>query len=77
MTYQFEPVDKEFLHVRSKLSVGQRIQTMLDAREILVGLKRGRLRQRYPYLTNNELNMKVLEEIERAKKIRPRFESFP
>ncbi len=50
---------------------------MLDTRELLVGLKRGRLRRRYPHLTINELNMKVLEEIERVQKIQPRFDTFP
>lgn len=77
MTYQFDPIDMELLRIRSKLSPGQRIQTMLDTRELLVGLKLSRLRHKYPHLTINELNMKVLEEIERVQKIRPRFDTFP
>jgi hypothetical protein len=70
--YRFDPIDFELLRIRSKLSPGQRLQAMLDARELLVGLIRGRLRSEYPELSRRELNLKVMEEIERAKKIRPR-----
>lgn len=41
---------------------------MLAAREWVVGAIRGRLRRRYPDLTLYELNLKVLEEIERAER---------
>jgi hypothetical protein len=68
----FDPVDIELFHIRSKLSPGQRLQAMLDARELLVGLIRGRLRQQYPQLSPREINFKVLEEIDRAQQIRPR-----
>ena len=64
------PVDLELLRIRSRLSPGRRLQAMLDAREVLVGLIRGRLHRQYPHLSNRELNLKVLEEIERARKIR-------
>jgi hypothetical protein len=40
---------------------------MLDARALAVGLIRGRLRRRYPDLSSREINLKVLEEIERAR----------
>jgi hypothetical protein len=69
---RFDPVDIELLHIRSKLSPGQRLQAMLDARELLVGLIRGRLHQQYPQLSTREINLKVLEEIDRAQQIRPR-----
>jgi hypothetical protein len=69
---RFGPVDIELLHIRSKLSPGQRILAMLDARELLVGLIRGRLRQQYPHLAAKEINLRVLEEIDRAQQIRPR-----
>jgi hypothetical protein len=65
-TYRFDPVDEEQLRLSARLTAGQRIQRMLDARELAVGLIRGRLRRRYPHLPSRELNMKVLEEIERA-----------
>jgi len=65
-TYRFDPVDEEQLRLSARLTPGQRIQRMLDARELAVGLIRGRLRRRYPDLPSRELNLKVLEEIERA-----------
>jgi hypothetical protein len=65
-TYCFDPVDEEQLRLSARLTPGQRIQRMLDARELAVGLIRGRLRRRYPDLPPRELNLKVLEEIERG-----------
>lgn len=76
-SYQFDPLDAELVHARARLSIGQRIQSMLDAREMLVGLIRGRLRRRFPHLTPQELNLKVLQEIERVNKIRPKPYSIP
>ncbi|MEM7134450.1 MAG: hypothetical protein AAF702_49750 [Chloroflexota bacterium] len=70
---QFEPVDREQLEVIRSLSVGQRIELMLHARELAVGLIRGRLHKRYPDLSINKLNMLVLEEIDRAERPIPRF----
>jgi len=64
--YRFDPVDVESARLTGRLSAGQRIQRLLDARELAVGLIRGRLRQRYPDLSPAALNMKVLEELERA-----------
>jgi phage terminase Nu1 subunit (DNA packaging protein) len=69
--YRFDPVDLEEVRRRGRLSPGQRIQTMLDARELAVGLIRGRLRRQYPDLSYRELNLKVLEEIARAKQTPP------
>ena len=71
MIYQFDPVDLEQMRLLSRLSPGQRIQVMLDARELAVGLIRGRLRQRYPHLSLRELNLKVLEEIARVERMSP------
>jgi hypothetical protein len=67
-TYRFDPIDEEQLRLSARLSPGQRIQRMLDARELAVGLIRGRLRRRYPDLPSRELNLKVLEEMERAQR---------
>ncbi|MCB0032636.1 MAG: hypothetical protein KDE51_01340 [Anaerolineales bacterium] len=69
---QYDPLDATLLLTRQKLSPGQRIQAMLDAREMLVGLMRGRLRRRYPHLSTKELNLKLLEEIDRVRQIRSR-----
>ena len=70
-TYRFDPVDLEQMRLLARLSPGGRIQVMLDARELAVGLIRGRLRRQYPDLSPRELNLKVLEEIERGKRTRP------
>lgn len=43
MTYHFEPVDVTQVRLTGQLSSGQRLQRMLDARELAVGLIRGRL----------------------------------
>ena len=67
-TYRFDPIDVEQIRLSARLTPGQRIQRMLDARELAVGLIRGRLRRRYPDLNSRELNLKVLEEIERAER---------
>jgi len=39
---------------------------MLDARELAVGMMRGRLRKEFPNLTLRQLNLKLLEEISHA-----------
>jgi hypothetical protein len=65
-TYRFDPVDLEQMRLLGQLSPGQRIRVMLDARELAVGLIRGRLRRQYPDLSLREINLKVLEEIARG-----------
>ena len=64
--YRFDPPDVEQVRLLARLSPGQRIQVLLDARELAVGLIRGRLRRQYPDLSLRELNLKVLEEIDRG-----------
>ena len=59
------------MRLRGRLTPGQRILAMLDARELAVGLIRGRLRRQYPDLSTRELNMKVLQEIDRAQRTTP------
>ena len=70
-SYRFDPVDMELMRLRGKLSPGQRIQALLDARELAVGLIRGRLRRQYPHLSQRDINLKVLEELERAQRMPP------
>jgi hypothetical protein len=70
-TRKFTHVDIELMRLRLSLPPGQRIQAMLDARAVLVGLIRGRLRRQYPDIPETELNLKLLEEIERAQNVRP------
>jgi len=69
MTTNFTHTDMELMRLRLKLSPGQRLQAMLDARELVVGIMRGRLRSRYPDLSDREINLKLPEEIERAQPI--------
>ena len=74
-TIRFTHTDMELMRLRLSLSPGQRIQAMLDARALLVGMIRGRLRTRYPNLPESELNLKLLEEIERAHSVKPWLQS--
>ncbi len=64
MPHQFNPVDQTQMRLLGKLSPAQRLQAMLDAREMAVSLKRGRLRRRYPDLSAQEINLKLLEELD-------------
>ena len=67
----FDPVDHEQMRLLGRLSPGGRIRVMLDARELAVGLIRGRLRRQHPDLSLRELNLKVLEELDRAARTNP------
>lgn len=71
MTYRFDRVDRKQMYLLGQLSPGERIRLMLEARELAVGLIRGRLRRRYPDLPLPALNLKVLEEIARVQRTRP------
>jgi hypothetical protein len=66
--YSFDPVDHAFMRLRGRLSPAERLQAMLAAREWVVGAIRGRLQRRYPDLSPQEINLKMLEEIERAER---------
>jgi len=70
-TRRFTHTDLELMRLRLSLSPGQRIQAMLDARTLVVGIIRGRLRNKYPDIPDTELNLKMLEEIERAQNVKP------
>lgn len=68
---RFTHTDMELMRLRLSLTPGQRIQAMLDARALVVGMIRGRLRNKYPDISEAELNLKMLKEIERAQNIKP------
>jgi hypothetical protein len=68
---RFDPIDREQMRLLLQLAPEKRIQRMLDARKLVVGLIRGRLRQQVPHLSDREINLKVLEEIARADRIPP------
>ncbi len=67
----FDPIDIERLHQIARLTPAQRIRLMLNARELAVGLIRGRLRRTYPRLSRTALNLKLIEEVSRATPPRP------
>jgi len=71
VTYRFDPVDLQQLRLLSQLTPGRRIQALLEARELAVGLRRGRLRRLYPHLSPEEINLKLLEELARAERTYP------
>jgi hypothetical protein len=70
-TYRFDPVDLQQMRLLGRLAPEKRVRIMLNARELAVGLIRGRLRRRYPHLSSHALNLKVLEEVARAERTRP------
>jgi hypothetical protein len=66
--YRFDPVDLELMRLRARLTPAQRIQSMLGARELVVGLIRGRLQRHYPDLSLPEINLKLLKEVDRVRR---------
>jgi hypothetical protein len=74
LRYRFDRLDPIEFRRWLALSVGQRLQAMLNARELAVGLIRGQIRKEYPDLSLQALNLKVMEELEqRGKRKIPRF----
>jgi len=71
--FQPDPPDQKLVQLLAHLPVAKRVRVMLEARELAVGLIRGRLRRRYPDLSVEALNLKVLEEISRGEKRTTRF----
>lgn len=57
--FRFDLVDLEQMERLARLSPGGRIRLMLNARELAVGLIRGRLRRQYPELSLREVNLKL------------------
>ncbi len=71
--FQPDPPDQKLVQLLAHLPAAKRVRVMLEARELAVGLIRGRLRRRYPDLSVEALNLKVLEEISRGEKRTTRF----
>jgi hypothetical protein len=59
-------VDRELIRLRMSVSSGQRILSLLAAQAVVRNATRQRLRPIYPDLSPRELNLKVVEELERA-----------
>lgn len=71
--YRFDPIDIDQVRLLAAMPPSQRLRVMLEARDLAVGLIRGRLRKRYPELSEQALNLKLIEEINRAQRPIPRF----
>lgn len=65
--FRSETNDLEQIRLLAKIPPHKRVRAMLEARELAVGLIRGRLRRKFPDLSINLLNLKVLEELARAR----------
>ena len=61
-------VDLVQLRLLANIPAPKRIRVMLDARELAVGMMRGRLRKEFPNLSSKQLNLKLLEEISHTNK---------
>lgn len=65
---QITHIDVELMRLRMALTPGQRIQAMLDTHEWIVAVIRGRLNQQYPDLSDYDIGLKIVDEIERSKR---------
>ena len=65
----YHTTDIDLLKARLQLTPSQRLKAMFDAREMIFALKRGHLRQQFPQLSEGELNLKILEEIDRVRNL--------
>jgi hypothetical protein len=63
---RFDPVDQQQVLLLSKLPPEKRLRLMLEARQLALGLVRGRLRQQFPQLSDAQLNLKALEALGHA-----------
>lgn len=54
------------MRIRGRMSMGERLQTMLAARKWVFAAHRARVQRQHPDLSSVEVNLRVLEEIERA-----------
>jgi hypothetical protein len=72
MVYRFDAPDLDYLRMLAQLPPGRRVRVMLEARALAVGLMRGRLRRQFPDLSQEAINLKLLEEIDHAEQGCPR-----
>jgi hypothetical protein len=70
--YRFDPVDIAAIRLTARLSVSMRVRRLLDTRALLVSMRRARLRRHFPEMSARDLNLKVLEEIERVERTHTR-----
>lgn len=53
------------MQLLAQVPVAKRVRAMLEAQALAMGIVRGRLRRRYPDLSQREINLLVLEEVSR------------
>ncbi len=75
--YRFDSVDHRFMRIRGQLTPGERLQAMLVAREWVINAMRSRVARRYPHLSPQQVNLKVLEDLDYAERRATRSESLP
>ena len=56
-------VDLATIKLLGRLTPGQRVRNMLEAQKFAMSIIRGRVRRRFPDLSQREINIKVFEEI--------------
>jgi hypothetical protein len=61
-----EPIDWVEYERWARLTSGARLHTARNARRLAIGLIRGRLRRRFPSLSDAEITWKMLAELERG-----------
>jgi hypothetical protein len=75
--YRFDQIDHRSMRIRGQLTPGERLQAMMAAREWVFSAMRSRITRRYPTLTPEEINLKVLEELDHAERRAARPQSLP
>lgn len=75
--YRFDPVDRQQIRLLIGLPAYKRIRAMMDARELALGLVRGRIRCRNPDLTETQLNLQILEATTNVQQTKTRPGAFP
>ena len=60
-SFRFDPIDHTQMRLLASLPPHKRLRLMLEARELALGLMRGSLRNRYPELSESQINLKLLE----------------
>ena len=63
---RFDPVDIQQMKLLARLPAGHRVRVMLDAQAFARSIKMGRLRRLHPHASQQELGLKLLEEISRG-----------
>ena len=63
--WRFDPVDITQMRLLAQLPPGRRVGVMLEAQALVRGTIMGRLRRQYPHASDQEIGLKLLEEVSR------------